>query len=101
MTKRLLKSALLASLLGLTACGSASFSRVVSINPPNASLYINGERVGNGDKRVRRFSFSKEKRIYIQAVHPDFYPELEVYDERRVTDLINANLPLKITMRSR
>ncbi|MCK5945216.1 MAG: hypothetical protein KAI24_24720 [Planctomycetes bacterium] len=101
MRKRHLKTALLGSLLGLTACGSANYSRVVSINPPEASLYINGEKVGNGDKRERSFSFARHKRHYIQAVHPDFIPKLEIVDEKTLQGLVKNNLQFKMTMKAR
>ncbi|MFN3241657.1 MAG: hypothetical protein ACE37K_09115 [Planctomycetota bacterium] len=101
MHNRILKTALLASLLGLTACGSSGYSRVVSINPPEANLYINGVKVGNGDKRERQFSFEQQKRYYIQAVHPDFIPKLEIVDEKMIRGLVKNNLPLKMTMKAR
>ena len=101
MRTSLHKAALCVALLGLAACGATSHTLVVSINPPEASLYINGEKVGNGDKRPRTFSFEKEKRYYLQAVHPDFKPMLEIHDEASLRRLVNANLPLKMTLSSR
>ena len=101
MPNRTLTTALLASLLGLTACGSSGYQRVVSINPPEASLYINGEKVGNGDKRERSFSFATQKRHYIQAVHPDFVPKLEIVDEKTLEGLVKNNLQFKMTMKAR
>ena len=101
MPSRSLQTAVLVSLLGLTACGSSSYIRVVSINPPDATLYVDGERVGMGDRQPRRFSFGGNQRIFIQAVHPDYEPRLEIYDEARMADLVATNTDLKITLRPR
>jgi len=101
MHNRFLKTALLASLLGLAACGSTSNSIIVSVNPPEASLYIDGKKVGEGDKRERTFSFANAKRHYIQAVHPDFIPKLEIVDAKTIAGLKKNNLPLKMTMKAR
>ncbi|MFT4513973.1 MAG: hypothetical protein ACI89X_003537 [Planctomycetota bacterium] len=94
MPSRLAKSTLLVSLLGLTACGTSSYQRQVSINPPQATLYINGVKAGSGDKQMVTFSFEKHKRIYLQARHVDFHQGWRVIEEKDM----NTNLPIKLSL---
>ena len=101
MRTRLPRSALLVSLLSIAACSSSSYQRVVSINPPDASLYINGDYVGKGDRRPREFDYSEVKCIYVQAVHPDYQPETQAFTEAQMRNLVDTNTDLKITLRSR
>lgn len=96
-----LHSAALLSLSTLAACGSSAYVRVVSVNPPDASVYINGERVGQGSSRPYTFDFGSCDRIYVQATHPDYNPELEWYDRARIEQMIDANLPVTLTLRPR
>jgi hypothetical protein len=83
------------------ACGSPSYVRVVSINPPDASVYINGERVGQGDSRPRTFDFTNVGRIYVQASHPDYQPEMEWFTRQKIEQMIATNTDVKITLRPR
>jgi hypothetical protein len=92
---------ILLPVLALAACGSASYTRVVSVNPPDATVYINGERVGQGSARPCKFDFSSVERIYVQATHPEYQPEMEVYDLARIEEMIAENLPVKLTLRAR
>ena len=95
------KAVLIGALLGCAACSSSSYSRVVSINPPEASLYIDGERVGTGDKRVQKFSFKKVKRHYLQAVHPDFNLEEMIITEAKLREMIKNNVDIRLTLMNR
>ena len=101
MSSRLPTSALLLALLGAAACSSTSVQRVVSINPSDASLYINGEYVGKGDRRPRDFNFANVQRVYVQAVHPDYQPETEWFTMQDMARMAATNTDLKITLRSR
>lgn len=94
MPSRLAKSTLLVSLLGLTACGTSSYQREVSINPPQATLYINGVESGSGDKKPVTFSFEKHKRIYLQARQVDCKPRLRIITEADM----RSNLPIKLSL---
>lgn len=96
-----LRSAILLPVLALTACGGASYVRVLSVNPPDASVYINGERVGQGSSRPYTFDFSTVDRIYVQATHTDYQPEIEWFDRARIEQMIASNLDVKITLRPR
>jgi hypothetical protein len=100
-TLRFLACPTAATLLLLAACGSSSYVRVVSVNPPDASVYINGERVGQGSSRPYTFDFTDCERIYVQATHPDYNPEIEWYDRARIEQMIAANLPVALTLRPR
>jgi hypothetical protein len=91
----------LLALLALTACGGSGYSRVVSVNPADASVYINGERVGQGSSRPYVFDFSECERICVQATHQDYNPETEWFDEARIQAMIDSNLPVAITLRPR
>jgi len=98
---RLLRSASLLACASLAACGGAGYVRVVSVNPSDASVYINGERVGPGSSRPQTFNFTDTPRIYVQATHPDYQPEIEWFDVARMEQMIAANLDIKITLRPR
>ena len=100
-SSRTLSKLALLPLVALTACGSSGYSRVVSVNPADASVYINGERVGQGSSRPYVFDFSECDRICVQATHPDYNPETEWYDQARLQEMVNANLPVAITLRAR
>jgi hypothetical protein len=89
------------ALLALAACGGSAYTRVVSVNPADASVYINGERVGQGSSRPYTFDFADCERICVQATHPDYNPETEWYDRNRLQAMIDANLPVAITLRPR
>jgi hypothetical protein len=95
------RSAILLPALALAACGSASYTRVVSVNPPDATVYINGEKVGQGSARPCKFDFSNVDRIYVQATHPEYQPEMEIFDQARIQQMIAENLPIKLTLRPR
>lgn len=99
--RRSLRSASVLACAGLCACGGASYVRVLSVNPPDASVYINGERVGQGSSRPYTFDFRETPRIYVQATHPDYQPEIEWFDVPRMEQMIAANLDIKITLRPR
>lgn len=92
---------LLLPLLTLGACGSASYSRVLSVNPPEASVYINGVPVGKGNSRVQTFDFSQVERIYVQATDPNYQPETEWFTRAKIEEMIANDLPVRITLRSR
>jgi hypothetical protein len=98
---RLLRFASLLACAGLAACGGAGYVRVLSVNPPDASVYINGERVGQGSSRPYTFDFSQTPRVYVQATHPDYQPEIEWFDVPRMEQMIASNLDVKITLRPR
>ena len=42
-----------------------------------------------------------DTRICVQATHPDYNPETEWYDQTRLQAMIDANLPVAITLRPR
>jgi uncharacterized protein YcfL len=88
-------------LLALCACSSSSFVRVVSVNPPDASVYINGQRVGAGNSRPQTFDFKRNQRIYVQATHPDYQPEIEWFDRDKLEQMVDSNTEVKITLRPR
>ncbi len=97
----LLRSTLLVSLLAATACSGSGYTRVLSVNPPDASVFINGDKVGQGSSRPYTFDFTNNERIYVQATHPDYQPEIEWFDRARIEQMIAANLDVKITLRPR
>jgi hypothetical protein len=101
MTLRFPRVAVVVAALAAAACSSSSYERVVSVNPPDASLYINGEKVGKGDARPRDFDFAEVDRVCIQAVHPDYLPHIEWKTQKELGDLVRNNIPLKITLTER
>lgn len=87
--------------LFLTACGSSGYSRIVSVNPPDASVYINGERIGQGSARPYAFDFSQCSRVYVQATHPDYMPEFEWFTLEKIQDMIRTGTEVRLTLRPR
>ncbi|MBZ0153933.1 MAG: PEGA domain-containing protein [Planctomycetes bacterium] len=85
----------------LAACAGSSYSRLVSVNPPDASVYINGVKVGKGDKRPQTFDFSQVGRIYVQATHPDYQPETEWFTLEKIEQMIADDVPVRMTLTSR
>lgn len=94
-------STIVLPLLALCACSSSSFVRVVSVNPPDAAVYINGVRMGPGDSRPQKFDFRSNQRIYVQATHPDYQPEIEWFDLERMEQMVDTNTNVKLTLRAR
>jgi hypothetical protein len=93
--------AALAALVLLPACGSASHKMVIQVNPPEASVYINGQRVGQGERRPHDLSFDRQERVYVQATAPGYEPQIEWFDLQKVEDMIDRNLDLAMTLRQR
>jgi hypothetical protein len=87
-------------LLFAAACSSAPV-RVLSVNPPDASVYLNGERIGKGDSRPQVFDFSQHGRICLQATHPDYLPEIEWFTPAKIEQMIATDTDVKITLRPR
>jgi hypothetical protein len=89
------------SLAGLSACGSTTIQRVVRIDPAAATLYINGVKSGGGDSRPHNFKYANVDRIYVQAVHPEYKPEIQWFTLELMESLVDNDLPLKITLEQR
>jgi hypothetical protein len=85
----------------LPACGSTSYRTVVQVNPADASLYINGKRVGTGDQRPYLLSFEEYDRVYVQATKRGFVPETQVYTADGIADILDTTGILKITLSER
>jgi hypothetical protein len=96
-----LRSVFLLPLLGLAACGGARYVRVVSVNPPDATVYVNGEAIGQGSSRTYTFDFSNVERIFVQATHPEYQPAMEVFTRSDIEQRVAANLDVKLTLRAR
>jgi hypothetical protein len=94
-------SAVLGGLLLLSACSSSSRNLVVSVNPPEASVYINGELAGKGNSRPHELSFANCERIYIQATAPNFEPRTEWFTMKQLDEMIDHSLDINITLRQR
>lgn len=93
--------AVLGALLLLPACSSPSRNMVISVNPAEASIYINGEPAGPGNARVHELSFVKTPRIFIQATAPNFEPHGEWFTLQQVDELIARGRDIPITLRQR
>lgn len=95
-TRPLLAPAALA-LLG--ACASSTHKMEIRVSPPEASLYINGDRVGQGSRRVYDLDFGEHPRVYLQATAPGYQPSFEWKTEQEIVDLTDRNRELTITLR--
>lgn len=91
----------LLTLLGLAACSSSSHTLTLSVNPPDASVYLNGDKLGQGNSRPVVFDFSQYQRVYLQATHPDFEPEFEWFDKAKVEAMLASRTDVLLTLRSR
>lgn len=100
-SNRLLRSAILLPAVALAACGGARYVRTVSVNPPDATVYVNGEKIGQGSSRPYTFDFSGTERIWVQATHPDYLPEMEVFTVTDIQQRVDSNLDVKLTLRPR
>ena len=101
MRSRHSRTALLAALLCLAACGNSTLSRTIYTNPPDASVFINGERVQKGTSMNHEFDFSKTPRVLVQATSPDYEPFEQYYTKRQIAALIRSNTKLRIELRQR
>lgn len=83
------------------SCASSRETMVVNVSPPEASVYINGKREGQGGRRARDLDFGAQPRIYVQATAPGFEPHFEWFTRKEVRELMDRNLDLAITLRQR
>lgn len=83
------RRAILLGLLACAGCGSTTYKVGIDIDPPTASVFINGERVGPGGKRVYEVDFGADERICIQAVAPSCVPFTEMFTRQQVVDQIS------------
>jgi hypothetical protein len=95
------RASALASLALLTACAGSSYRTVVRVDPPDASLFINGKRVGTGDPRPYDLPFGEYERVFIQATKRGFEPQTLVYTAKDVEDILDTTEVVKITLPER
>lgn len=70
-----LRTALLfLALPGIPACGTTTYRVPIQIDPPTAHVYINGKKVGQGDRFVHQIDFSQAERVCIQAAAKGYEP---------------------------
>ena len=87
--------------LMFASCGSTGHVVTISVNPPESSLYINGKRVGTGDRFPHTLEFGDNQRIYVQATARDFNPEFRWVTVADINRLNDRNLPLSMTLSPR
>ena len=73
------------ALLLLPSC-SSTLKVGISIDPPSASVFVNGTRVGQGARRIHEIDFGQSERICVQAAAPGFEPMCEMLTKQQVTD---------------
>jgi hypothetical protein len=81
------RSAVPLLLLALPAC-SSTLKVGISVDPPSASVFINGVRDGQGTRRIHDIDFGDNERICVQAAAPGFEPLCEMLTKQQVTDQI-------------
>ena len=84
MPSSLRKSAALTVMLAATACSAAPLEHYIMSDPPDASIYVNGKRVGKGDNLLHQFDFSQSDRVWISAVHPDWRAETKSFTANQI-----------------
>jgi hypothetical protein len=85
----------------LAGCSSSTYMHMLSVNPPDASVYVNGIRVGQGNSRPVEFDFTECPRISVQATHPDYQPEMEWFTLQKLKHMMGNNTPVTLTLRPR
>ncbi|MBX3464527.1 MAG: hypothetical protein KF830_15265 [Planctomycetes bacterium] len=83
------RHALLAGLLACAGCSSSTYKVGIAVDPPTASVYVNGERVGAGSRRVYEIDFGANERICIQAVASSHEPVTEMFTRQQINDQIS------------
>lgn len=86
---RYLRCSAVVSLALLTLPSCSSTQKVgISIDPPSASVFVNGTRVGQGARRIHEVDFGTSRRICVQAAAAGFEPMCEMLTKQQVTDQI-------------
>ena len=80
------RPAILLALLSLPACGTTKYTMGVVVDPPTATVYINGELVGPGGKRTYELDFSKAERVCLQATAYGYKPAREIWTRQQVVN---------------
>lgn len=83
------RRAVLLGLLACAGCGSATYKLGIVVDPPTASVYVNGERVGPGGRRVYEIDFGRDERVCIQAVAASHEPITEMLSRQQIVDQIS------------
>ena len=100
--KNRFRSVLLTPLLCLAAgCSSSTYMHTLAVSPPDASVYVNGVRVGQGSSRPVEFDFANSPRVCVQATHPDYQPEMEWFTLQKLKHMMSTNTPVTLTLRPR
>lgn len=86
------------ALLCLPACGTTTYNLPMQVDPPTASVYINGKRVGQGDRFVYEVDFSGGERICIQAAAKGYEPRMLLLTQKQLKDQINKYSDLRWTL---
>jgi hypothetical protein len=81
--------AILLGLLACAGCGSTTYKVGIVVDPPTASVYVNGERVGPGGRRVYEIDFGKHDRVCIQAVAPSHIAVTEMLSRQQIKDQVD------------
>ncbi len=81
--------ALVLGLLACAGCGSATYKLPVVIDPPTASFYVNGERIGQGGRRVYEIDFGQHERVCIQVVAASHEPVTEMLTRQQIADQLS------------
>ncbi|MCA8953152.1 MAG: hypothetical protein KDE27_26810 [Planctomycetes bacterium] len=78
-----------ALMLALAGCASSSEQVGITIDPPDAGVYLNGVRVNQGSKGVYEIDFSRSPRAFLQLTAYGYVPETHELTQRAVQDQIN------------
>lgn len=92
MNKTSLAARTTAAWLGLLACagcGSTTYKVGIAVDPPTASIYVNGEKVGAGGRRVHEIDFGPYERVCIQAIAPSHEPHMEMLSKQQIKDQLD------------
>ena len=61
----------------------------IAVDPPTASIYVNGEKVGAGGRRVHDIDFGPYERVCIQAIAPSHEPYMEMLSKQQIKDQLD------------
>lgn len=81
-----LNPVILLALLSLPACGTTKYTIGVVVDPKEATVYVNGELIGPGGKRIYELDFSKYERVCLQATAFGHKPAREFWTRQQVVN---------------
>lgn len=101
MTARSCCYPFLVLLMLLAACGTSAPKILVQVSPPQASVYVNGKKMGQSREGLYAMDFSNSERVYVQVTAPRFTPLIKWYTRQDIDDMLAINHRIILDLRER